>query len=128
MNRTLRIAAGVLAAAVIFCGGYAVGQNKFGQPKTIIHVSLIQWKAGASEADKQKALEGVKEMAAQIPGIKNIWMKVSRMQPRDFHTAFVIEFRNREAADRYAEHPVHEAWSKQFLAIREASISPQITN
>ena len=128
MNRNLRIAAGVLAAAVIFCGGYAVGQHKFGQPKTIIHVSLIKWKADASEADKQKALEGVKEMAAQIPGMKNIWTKVSRMQPRDFHTAFVIEFENREAADRYAEHPVHEAWSKQFLAIREASISPQITN
>ncbi len=50
------------------------------------------------------------------------------MQPRDISTAFVIEFENREAADRYAEHRVHEAWSKQMLAIRETSISPQITN
>jgi len=67
-------------------------------------------------------------MAAQIPGIKNIWLKAVRMQPRDYHAAFVIEFENREAADRYAESPVHAIWSKQFLAIREASISPQVSN
>lgn len=128
MNAKFRIALAILAAAVIFCGGYATGQNKFGQPKTIVHISLIKWKADASDADKQKALDGVKEMAAQIPGIKNIWLKATRMQPRDFHAAFVIEFENREAADRYAKSPVHAAWSKQFLAIREASISPQVGN
>ncbi len=128
MSSKLRITVTILMAAGIFFTGYAVGQNKFGQPKTIIHVSLIKWKADVSDADKQKALDGVKQMAAQIPGIKNIWTKPARMQPRDFHTAFVMEFENRAAADRYAESPIHEAWSKQFLAIREASISPQITN
>jgi len=128
MNAKLRIALAVLAPALIFWGGYAASQSKFGQPKTIIHISLIKWKADASDADKQKALDGVKEMAAQIPGIKNIWLKAVRMQPRDYHAAFVIEFENREAADRYAESPVHATWSKQFLAIREASISPQVSN
>ncbi len=128
MNAKLRITLAVLAVALIFSGGYAAGQNKFGQPKTIIHISLIKWKADASDADKQKALDGVKEMAAQIPGIKNIWLKAVRMQPRDYQAAFVIEFENREAADRYAESPVHATWSKQFLAIREASISPQVSN
>jgi len=51
-----------------------------------------------------------------------------RVQPRDYNAAFVIEFESREAADRYAEDPAHEAWSKKFLAIREASISPQVSN
>ena len=128
MNAKLRIALAVLAPALIFWGGYAASQSKFGQHKTIIHISLIKWKADASDADKQKALDGVKEMAAQIPGIKNIWLKAVRMQPRDYHAAFVIEFENREAADRYAESPVHATWSKQFLAIREVSISPQVSN
>ena len=137
MNSKIRIAAAVLAAAAIFFAGSMLGSrqaarvaatNKFGTPKTIIHVSLIKWKAGVSEEEKQKALDGVKEMSAQIPGIQNVWTKVARMQPRDFNAAFVIEFENREAADRYAESPVHEAWTKKFLAIREASISPQITN
>ena len=128
MNRKLRLGLALAAAAALFAAGYAAGQNKYGTPKTIIHISLIKWKADAPEAEKQKALAGVREMAAKIPGIKNIWMKPIRMQPRDYHTAFVIEFEDKAAADRYAEHPLHEAWRVPFLAIREASISPQITN
>jgi len=137
MKTPLRITTTALAAAALFGSGMLVGArqpapktvaNQFATPHTIIHVSLIKWKPDVPEAEKQKALDGVKEMAAQIPGIRNVWTKVARMQPRDYHAAFVIEFENREAANRYAESPVHEAWSKRFLLIREASISPQITN
>ena len=128
MNGKLRTVAGALLAAAIFFSGYAAGQAKYGQPKTIIHISLIKWKADASDADKAKVMSDFKDMVGKIPGVKNIWTKPSRMQPRDYHTAFVIEFENRAAADRYATDPAHEAWAKEFLAIREASISPQITN
>ena len=128
MNRKLGLVFAVLAVAAVFCAGYAAGQNKFGTPGTIIHVSLIKWKEGVPDAEKQKALDGVKEMAGKIPGIKNVWIKAARMQPRDYHAAFVIEFENRAAADAYAEHPAHEAWRTHFLSIREASISPQISN
>jgi hypothetical protein len=137
MKAPLRITTAALAAAALFGSGMLVGArqpgpktaaNQFATPHTIIHVSLIKWKPDVPEAEKQKALDGVKEMAAQIPGIKNVWTKAARIQPRDFNAAFVIEFENREAANRYAESPVHEAWSKHFLSIREASISPQITN
>ena len=107
---------------------WLVAQNRVGAPKTIIHVSLIQWKAGVSAADKKKALDGVKEMAAKIPGMKNVWTKALRVQPEGYHDAFVIEFENQAAADRYAKDPVHDAWTEAFLKIREASISPQISN
>jgi len=128
MRNRIRIGLVVLGAAGLFSAGYVAGQNQFGQPKTIVHISLIKWKANAPDAEKQKAIEGVKEMAAKIPGMKNIWLKPRRMQPRDYDTAFAIEFENQEAAERYAEDPVHEEWSKHFLSIREASISPQLTN
>lgn len=128
MKPRVRIGLAILAAIALFGGGVATGKNRFGTPKTIIHISLIKWKADAPDAEKQKTVDGVKEMAAQIPGIKNVWVKPARMQPRDFHTAFVIEFADRAAADRYAEHPVHEAWRKHFLSIRETSISPQVSN
>ena len=107
---------------------WLVAQNRFATPKTIIHVSLIQWKAGVSAADKKQALDGVKEMAAKIPGMKNVWTKALRVQPEGYHDAFVIEFENQAAADRYAKDPVHDKWTEAFLKIREASISPQITN
>jgi hypothetical protein len=122
------ILGGCLLALVLFTGGYVAGQNKFGQPKTIIHMVILKWKPGVSDSDKQKALEGVKEMAAKVPGVKNIWIKAERLQPRDFSAAFAIEFQNRAAADAYAESPVHEAWEKKYTLLREASISEQVTN
>ncbi len=137
MSPKSRFALALFAATALFCGGMTLGARRaahaaapavVNQPKTIIHISLIKWKTGVSDADKQKALDGVKEVAAQIPGVKNVWTKTVRMQPRDYHAAFVIEFENRDAADRYATDPAHEAWSKRFLEIREASISPQVSN
>jgi hypothetical protein len=128
MRLVLRLVCAMLLAAALFAGGYLTAQNKFRAPNTIIQVSLIKWKPGVSDADKQKVLDGVREMAGKIPGIKNVWLKATRMQPRDYHAAFVIEFADRAAAEAYAESPVHDEWSKFYLSIREASISPQITN
>jgi len=123
-----RLFAGSLLALGVFSGGYLAGQNKFGQPKTVLHVSIIKWNASATDADKERALQGVKEMAGKIPGIKNVWIKGDRIQPRDFNAAFAIEFQDRDAADNYAESPIHKAWSDQYLLLRAASLSEQITN
>ncbi len=128
MSLKARSILAAVVATAIFWSGWAVGQNKFGRPNTVIHVVSIKWKADAPEAERQKALNGVADMAAQIPGIKNIWIKSTRVQPSDYNAAFVIEFENREAADRYAEHPAHKAWQKHYLEIREQSRSLQITN
>ena len=130
MNNSLRVTACAVVALAVFGAGFAAGQakNNFAQPKTVLQVSLVKWKKGVSDADKQKAIDGVKELAGQIPGIKTIWLKVDRMQPRDYDTAFAIEFASREAANDYAENPLHDAWSKAYLAIRETSISPQLSN
>jgi hypothetical protein len=121
------LGAGLLAAA-LFAGGYGAGQAKFGQPKTILHVVEIQWRPGVPQVDKEAAIAGIKDMAAKMPGIKNIWVKWDRLEPRDFSAAFAIEFRSREAADAYAESPLHEAWEKEYVPLRAASISIQVTN
>ena len=123
-----KVLAGILLALGLFSSGYLAGQNKFGQPKTVLHLTIIKWNANASDADKERALEGVKEMAAKIPGIRNVWIKGDRIQPRDFNAAFAIEFKDRDAADAYAESPIHKAWSDQYLLLRAASLSEQITN
>src|SRR5439155_9201163 len=128
MTTMIRIALVTVLMTLSATAGRIVAQNSFGTPKTIIHVSVIQWKEGVSAADKKRVLDGVKEMAAKIPGIKNVWTKALRVQPQDYHDAFVIEFENQAAADRYAKDPVHDAWTETFAKIREASLSPQITN
>jgi hypothetical protein len=105
-----------------------VGQNKYNKPKSIIHLVTIQWTAEASPEARQAAIDGVEKMAAEIPGIKNIWLKPLRVQPRDFTAAFAIEFEDQAAADRYAKHPAHEAWNKIYLPVRAESRSQQVTN
>jgi len=125
-------AAGILGAGLLslglFAGGYVAGQARFGQPKTVLHVVEIQWRPGVPQVDKDAAIAGIKDMAAKMPGVKNIWIKWDRLEPRDFSAAFAIEFRSREAADAYAESPLHDAWEKEYVPLRAASISIQVTN
>ena len=128
MTTLIRAALVMVLMSLSATGSWLVAQNNFGTPKTIIHLSVIQWKDGVSDADKKKVLDGVKEMAGKIPGIRNVWTKALRVQPQGYHDAFVIEFENQAAADRYAKDPAHDAWTEAFAKIREASISPQITN
>jgi hypothetical protein len=128
MTTAIRMALVTTLISLSATATWLVAQNSFGTPKTIIHVSVIQWKEGVSAAEKKQALDGVKEMAARIPGIKNVWTKALRVQPQGYHDAFVIEFENQAAVDRYAKDPVHDAWTEAFTKIRDASVSPQITN
>jgi Stress responsive A/B Barrel Domain len=132
-HRFFRIA----LAAAIFLTGIEVGtwharsveaQNRFGQPKTVIHFVVYKWKNTASQDDKDQALNGIKAMAAKIPGIKNIWLKTQRNQIRDFDGVYAIEFTNPEAAADYAESPKHEDWRKRWEELRENSLSFQASN
>ena len=128
MSLSLRTVLAGLAASLVFLGGVAVGQQNYGTPKSVVHVVIVKWRADATEEQKQKAIEGVQTMAAAIPGIKNVWLKADRIQPREFHTAFALEFEDRAAAGAYGEHPAHEEWYKIYIPIREESRSIQVTN
>lgn len=127
-TKAAKLLAVSLAAFGLLAGGYVAGQAKFGQPKTVLHVVEIQWRPGVPQMEKDAAIAGIKDMASKMPGVKNIWIKWDRLEPRDFSAAFAIEFRSREAADAYAESPLHEAWEKEYVPLRAASISIQVTN
>jgi hypothetical protein len=127
-RKSARVSRAVGLSLCLFASGYVAGQNRFGQPKTIIHVVEIKWNPGVSAADKQRVLAGVKEMAGKMPGIKNVWLQADRLEPRDFNAAYAIEFQNRDAADSYAESKLHQAWDAAYVPLRYASISIQLTN
>ena len=127
----------IAAAAAVFAGGVAAGnwraqsvvaQNRFGQPKTVVHFVVYKWKNTVSQNDKDQALAGIKTMAAKIPGVKNIWLKTQRNQIRDFDGVYAIEFTSPEAAADYAESPLHETWRKRWEELRENSLSFQVSN
>jgi hypothetical protein len=127
----------IAAAAALLAAGMAAGnwhaesvaaQNKFGQPKTVVHVVVYKWKNTTSQNDKDQALAGIKNLAAKIPGIKNVWLKTQRNQLRDFDGVYAIEFASPEAAADYAESPLHESWRKKWEELRENSLSFQVSN
>jgi len=128
----------IAAAAALFAAGVATGawesarsvaaQNKFGQPKTVVHVVVYKWKNTTSQNDKDLALAGIKSMAGKIPEIRNIWLKTERNQMRDFDGVYAIEFASPEAAADYAESPLHETWRKRWEELRENSLSFQVSN
>ena len=128
-KRKIWKAALVLAAAAgLFGAGILAGKNTFHQPSSVIHVVTVQWTPESTPEQQQAALDGLKTMAAEVPGIKNIWVKSVRVQPRDYNAAFAIEFENKEAAEAYAKHPAHDAWMKIYEPIHKESRSQQITN
>src|SRR5262245_4716757 len=114
MNSISRKVLLVCALAAVFALGVVAGQNKFGQPKTIVHVVALKWKADSTPEQRQKALDGVKTMGAEIPGINNVWIKTLKVQgtgpDTPFDAAFVIEFKDEAAHKAYADHPAHKKW------------------
>src|ERR1700674_2441760 len=137
MTLAMKTTAQIALGAAIFAAGIAAGslhgrsaavQNRFGQPKTVLHVVVYKFRDNVSNYDREKAINGIKDMAGKIPGIKNVWLKTARNQIKDFSGVYAIEFTSAEAAADYAESPVHEAWSKMWQEQRENSLSFQVSN
>lgn len=137
MISTQKRAAQIALCAAIFIAGAATGslrargvaaQNRFGQPKTVLHVVVYKFRDATSENDRQQILDGLKDVAKKVPGVKNVWLKTQRNQIKDFSGVYAIEFASPDAAADYAESPAHEAWSKQWQSLRENSLSFQISN
>ena len=124
----------IVCGAIIsaFSVGIVIGQNKYNQPKSVIHLVSLKWKADATPQARQTAIDGIKTMAEKIPGIKNIWLKTLRVQSptpdKPFDAVFAIEFADEAAAKVYADHPAHTAWEAVYVNAREESRSFQATN
>jgi hypothetical protein len=128
MKRVLTALVGVLLLTGVFFAGVALGKQRYGEPKTVLHVVAGKWKPEATDEEEQRALAAMRPMLAAVPGVKNVWLKADRVQPREYNYAFAIEFEDRAAADAYAQHPAHEEWYKVYQPIRAESRSLQLTN
>jgi hypothetical protein len=128
MNSISRKILLLCATATVLALGVAAGQNKFGQPKSILHIITVQWKADSTPEQRQAALDGVKTMASQIPGITNVWLKTIKVQGKEPGAVIVTEFKDQAAFDAYAAHPAHKKWEEIYLPIRELSHTHDVTN
>lgn len=121
--------AGLAVCALLCLGMGAIAASKvLSRPKTVIQVVTIRWTSSASPELRRAALEGVEKLASEVPGVVGIWMRPLRVQPRDFMSAYALEFEDQAAAERYARHPAHDAWNKAFLYLVDESRTQQVTN
>lgn len=111
---------------IIFAVGIAIGQNKFGQPKSVLHIVTVKWKEDSTAEQRQKAIDGVKTMAAKYPGITNVWLKPLKVQGTD--AVFVMEFKDEAALKAYVDTPAQKEWYGLYLPIRGQSQTHDITN
>jgi len=126
MNRTRRRVFLGCAIVTMMITGVIIGQNKFGQPKSVLHVITVKWKADSTPEQRVKVLDGVKAMAAKVPGLTNVWLKTIKVQGMD--AVIVMEFKDQAAFDAYTENPAHKAWEELYLPIRDQSRTHDITN
>src|SRR5262249_2449706 len=125
MNSISRKVLLACALAAVFALG-VVASQKFGQPKSILHVITVKWNPESTAQQRQAAIDGVKTMASQFPGITNVWLKTIKVQGKD--AVIVMEFKDQAAFDAYAAHPAHKKWEEIYLPIREQSQTFDITN
>jgi len=117
-----------LLALAVAAAGVLIGANSFDSPPTILHVVVVKWKADSTQQQQQAAIDGVRKMAADVPGMKNVWIKKVKAQPADYDTAFAMEFESKAAFDAYTNSAAHKAWEKIYLPYREESHTQDITN
>jgi len=97
------------------------------EPKTVIHVVTVAWKIGTKPEQIQAALDGVKALPAQYPGILHVWTRSIKVQGEKAN-AIVMEFADEAALKDYTNSPAQKEWYKVYLPIREKSTTFDITN
>ena len=134
LKKILLVSSLILVVAIV---AFAAGQkmaakNKFGMPKSLLHVVTVRWKADSTEAQRKTAIEGVKTMAAQTPGLKNIWLKTVKVQGgeagKPYNAVFAMEFVDEAALNAYAKNAAHDEWMKVYGEVRDESRTHDVSN
>lgn len=102
-------------------------------PKSVIHVVTVAWKPEATAAQIQAALDGVKALPANYPGITRVWVRSIKVQNPPGTTvnrthAFVMEFKDEQALKDYTDSAAQKKWYEVYTPIRASSTTHDITN
>jgi antibiotic biosynthesis monooxygenase (ABM) superfamily enzyme len=123
---TKRLFLGTCAAVTMLTASLFGADAK---PKTVIHVISIQWKAGATPAQIDKAIKAAEALPSEYPGITRVWTKpIKKQLPDGYSTVIVMEFASEDALKNYADSAAQKKWYELYMPIREESRTSDITN
>jgi len=102
-------------------------------PKTVIHVVTVTWKDGVTEEQIKAAIDGVKALPKNYPGITRVWTRPIKLQnqrgaEKQLSHAFVMEFASEQALKDYSNSPAQLEWYKSYEPVRDRSTTHDITN
>ena len=127
MKKILLSLLGAAAITLFASSAFAGSHKSAAAPTSVIHVVTVSWKADATEAQIQAALEGVHTLAKEYDGITRAWTKTIKAQGNRSH-AFVMEFKSEKALKDYAGSAAQKKWYEVYIDAREASTTFDITN
>jgi antibiotic biosynthesis monooxygenase (ABM) superfamily enzyme len=123
MTRRLLV---VCAATAMLAAGLSAADAN---PKTVIHVISIQWKAGVTPAQIDKAIKAAEALPSAYSGIVHVWVKpIKKQLPDGYSHVIVMEFASEDALKKYADSPAQKKWYEVYQPIREESRTSDITN
>jgi uncharacterized protein (DUF1330 family) len=102
-------------------------------PKSVIHVITVAFKEGTKPEQITAALDGVKKLPSEYPGITRVWTNAIKVQNpegakvKKTHV-IVMEFASEQALKDYSDSPAQKEWYKAYIPIREVSTTYDITN
>ena len=67
LNPLLRRLLLASALALVCATGVIVGQQKYGMPKTVIHVVTLKWTDESTPAQRQKVFDGIRTWPRRSP-------------------------------------------------------------
>ncbi len=117
----------LLSLGLLTLGVKGASAQAMTAPKSVIHVVTVAWKAGTTPEQIQAALDGVKALPAQFPGITRVWTKSIKVQGGKAN-AIVMEFADEAALKAYTDSPAQKEWYKLYTPIRGESTTFDITN
>lgn len=112
----------------VMIAALAGGASLYQRPKTVLHLVTIKWTADAAPEQRKAALAGIEKAAAAATGVRNLWLRTVRVQPRDFMTAFAIEFEDTASAERFSTVPAFEQWRKTYLPLIDEIRTQEVSN
>jgi len=89
------------------------------------HLVLFRWKEGVDSAAIDSALEGLRALKDQIPGILELTCgRNFSDRAKGFDAGLYVRFAGRAALESYGPHPAHQRIVQELLApIREDVIA-----
>jgi antibiotic biosynthesis monooxygenase (ABM) superfamily enzyme len=100
-------------------------------PKSVIHIVNVKFKADASKADIDAAINGIGEMAKKFPdaGIERVWVKAIKNQlAPNFTHILVMEFKSEQHLQKYANSAAQKFWYEKYMKVRDESRTNDVTN